>query len=121
VRSRAGAQFQAAQAQALGEIDTASTRYRAAYAALSEARRVEDLSRDVRNDVDRRLMAGAADRGEVLTAQLGVAVAERATLDALRGATDALGLIEDGVQRPVWPASHLTPKRPDDSLQEPIP
>ncbi len=113
VRSRAAAQFQAAQAQALGEIDTAAVRYRAAYAALAEARNVEATARNTLGEANRRLNAGAADRGEILTAQLGVVIAEHATLDALRLATDALGSIEDSMQRPVWPVSTLTISRPD--------
>lgn len=112
VRSRAAAQFQAAQSQALGEIDTAVARARAGYAALDEARSVEDSARSTVSEAERRLNAGAADRGTVLTAQLGLALAERASLDALRTVTDALGSLEDGVQRPIWPVSNLTIQRP---------
>ena len=121
VRARAAAQFQAAQSAALGEIDTASARYGAASSALGDARSAEDAARRTVDEVDRRLAAGAANRGDVLTAQLGVAVAQRATLDALRATADALGSLEDGVQRPIWPASGLMLQRPDDPLPERTP
>jgi outer membrane protein TolC len=118
LRGRAAAQFQAAQSQALAEIDTAAARARAAYAALDEARSVEDSASRSVSEVERRLTAGAADRGAVLTAQLGLALAQRARLDAVRAVTDALGSLEDGVQRPIWPASNLTIQRPDGPTPE---
>jgi outer membrane protein, heavy metal efflux system len=121
VRARAAAQFQAAQSLALGEIDTASARYRAASAALADARSAEESAARAVGEVDRRLAAGAADRGEVLTVQLGLAVAQRASLDALRAVTDALGSLEDGVQRPIWPSSNLMLQRPDSSAPEQTP
>jgi len=118
IRSRAAAQFQAAQSQALGEIDTASARVRAAYAAFDEARSVEESANNAVAEANRRLSAGAADRGMVLTAQLGLALAQRASLDALRAVTDAVGSLEDGVQRPIWPASTLTIQRPAGATPE---
>jgi cobalt-zinc-cadmium efflux system outer membrane protein len=117
-RGTAAAQFQAAQSLALGEIDTATARYRAAYAALLDARESEDFTGRAVNDVQRRLAAGGADRGEVLTAQIGLALAQRARLDILRAAADALGALEDGVQRPVWPTSTLMVPRPDSQAPE---
>jgi outer membrane protein TolC len=118
VRSRAAAQFQAVQSVALAEIDTASARYGAAYAALVEARNTEVSARSAVDEVQRRLNAGAADRGTLLQAQLALALAERARLDALRAVTDALGALEDGVQRPIWPASNLFLRRPDSGTSE---
>lgn len=112
-RAKAAVQFQALQAQALAEIDSATARYQTAYTALADTRMIEELARQTVTDVQRRVTAGAADRGEILTAQIGLATAERASLDALRAATDALGALEDGVQRPVWPASALGIARPD--------
>jgi outer membrane protein TolC len=112
-RSTAAAQFQAAQSLALGEIDTASARYRAAYAAWVEAKNAEGLAVMSSDEVQRRLAAGGADRGEVLTGQIGLVLAQRATLDALRLVVDALGALEDGMQRPVWPSSTLVVQRPD--------
>jgi hypothetical protein len=117
-RARTGVQFEAVQAQTLSEIDTAMARYRAAYTALAETRDAEGPAGLFADDATRRLNAGAADRGEMLTAQLGLALARRANLDALKIATDALGAVEDGVQRPIWPHSTLLPKRPDNPIPE---
>jgi hypothetical protein len=97
----------------LGEIDTATARYRASYAAWVEAKNAEGFAVMTADEVQRRLAAGGADRGEVLTGQIGLALAQRATLDALRLVVDALGALEDGMQRPVWPSSTLVVQRPD--------
>ena len=121
VRARAAAQFEAAQSLALSEIGTASARYRASYATLAETRTGEDIARRGVQEAQRRLMEGGADRGEVLTAQIVVAAADRASLDALRNVADALGALEDGVQRPIFPPSNLTMRRPDQPNPEPMP
>src|SRR5262249_41541219 len=118
VRSRAAAQFQATQTQALGEIDSAGSRYRAAYAAMLESKNAEAAAQNAAVEVQRRLEAGGADRGEVLTAQLSLAQDRRATLDALRAASDALGALEDAVQRPVWPDWQVVIQRPADPSRE---
>ena len=97
----------------LSLTEAGKTFHRHCLALLDEAQAAERSARTGTNEVDRRLTAGAADRGEVLTAQLNLAVAERATLDATRAATDALGSVEDGIQRPVWPQSTLKLRRPD--------
>jgi cobalt-zinc-cadmium efflux system outer membrane protein len=118
VRTAAAAQFQQAQSLALGEVDTATARYRAAYAPLVDAKNAEDLAVSSVEEVQRRLSAGGADRGEVLTAQINLALAQRASYDALKLAVDALGALEDSVQRPVWPPSALSVQRPDTASPE---
>jgi outer membrane protein TolC len=117
-RSTAAAQFQAAQSTALAEVDSATARYRAAYTAWMDARNGETVAVTTRDEVQRRLMAGAADRGEVLTGDIGLALAQRATLDALKLTIDALGALEDSVQRPIFPASTLAVQRPDSPSPE---
>jgi cobalt-zinc-cadmium efflux system outer membrane protein len=112
-RTTAAAQFQAAQSTALAEVDTATARYRAAYTAWMDARNGETVAVTSRDEVQRRLMAGSADRGEVLTGDLGLALAQRATLDSLKLTIDALGALEDSVQRPIFPSSMLAVQRPD--------
>jgi len=107
-RRKAATQFEVAQAQALAEVDGALARYQASYQALEQARAAEAATVSVADGTERRLAAGAADRGEVLTAQLAAVTARRAALDALRTATGALEALEGSVQRPVWPPSNLT-------------
>ena len=112
-RAKAATQFEAAQAVALAEIETATARYGAARAAWAEARAAEQAGEQAAAAVDRRLAMGAADRGEVVTAGLVQVASRRATLESLRAALDALGALEDGLQRPVWPVSTLVVPRPD--------
>ena len=118
VRATAAAQFEAAQSVALGEVDGALTRYGAAYAAWSEAKNAQTLAVTTSEEVQRRLNAGAADRGELLTAQINLALSQHATLDAFKLAVDALGALEDSVQRPIWPVSRLSIQRPDSASAE---
>ena len=115
-RTKAATQFETAQSLALAEIETASARYTAAAAALAEARSAEDAVGKSAAAVDNRLAMGAADRGEVVTAGLALTAARRARLDGLRAVLDALGALEDGVQRPFWPASTLGLPRPDTTV-----
>ena len=59
--------------------------------------------------MQRRLTAGAADRGEVLTEQIALAGLKRSALDARRALIDALTTLENGVEQPLFPASQLAP------------
>jgi cobalt-zinc-cadmium efflux system outer membrane protein len=115
-RTRTAALFEAAQALALGEVDVAQARYLAALAALRDADLAVAASQRATAATQRRLQLGAADRGEIVTVQLTQAVAERTRVDALRAVWDALGALEDSVQRPLWPASALgaVPPTPED-------
>lgn len=107
-RQKAARQFELVQAQALGEVEAALARYRSSHAAWQQSRQAEAAAASAATAEQRRLSLGAADRGELLTAQIAASVAQRGTLDALRAAVAALSAIEDSVQRPVWPASGLT-------------
>jgi len=106
-RHKAATQFEVAQSQALAEVDTALARYESGYQALAQARAAQAATARVAADAQRRLAAGAADRGEVLGAQLSEVTARRAALDALRATAGALEALEEGVQHPVWPPSKL--------------
>jgi cobalt-zinc-cadmium efflux system outer membrane protein len=112
-RRKSATEFEASQALALAEVDTALARYRAAYAALAQARDAEASARAAATSTQRRLTLGAADRGELLTAQLGAVLGRHATLDALHAALTALDAMETSVQRPIWPASTLAVQYPD--------
>jgi outer membrane protein TolC len=118
VRTTAAAQFQAAQSTALSDVDGALTRYGAAYTAWSDAKNGQALAGTAADEAQRRLTAGGADRGELLTAQINLALSQRATLDALKLTVDALGALEDSVQRPIWPVSRLSIQRPDSTRPE---
>jgi len=122
-RQEAAARFLAVQARAIGEFEEASARYRAALAQLA-------LTRDLLAEVDGRLAgvrrmveAGEADRVTLLGAQVERAALESARLEALRRAQEALGALEDAVQRPIdgsVPPSPFpeTPPRPMPAAKE---
>ncbi len=111
-RQKVATHFEVTQGQALAQVDTALARYIAAYASLEQTRKAEAAVATAVSSAQRRLNEGAADRGELLSAQLASVTARRATLDAVRSATSALELLEESVQRPVWPLSKLTVQEP---------
>lgn len=115
LRQKSAAQFELVQTQTMGEIDTALTRYRAAYASVAEAQNAVSIARATIDSAQRRLQMGAADRGELLTAQIVLVQAQRFLLDAQKSAWDAVGVLEDSVQRPIWPTSQLTANEPTPS------
>lgn len=118
VREKAARSFDQTQAQTIADIDAAVLRYKAASAALTEAGDSEAAARRASAATDNRLSLGGADRGEVLAAQLGLVLGERAHLDARRAALESLTAMEDSVERPIWPESHLTMEPPAQSPSE---
>lgn len=101
-RLRVQAQVEAVQARAIGEIETALTQYRSAFAEWTEAaRRLIAIQTEREGAAVKALEAGEGDRLAVATARLQSAAAEQARLDALSRAQDALGALEDAVQQPL--------------------
>lgn len=102
-RKEVAARFHQLQAAAIGEVETASERYRTAMAELGEAektlatidRREKATRRAIElQDLDKTALTGLRlERGQAQTAKLG----------ALRRAEDALGALEDAVQKPLGP------------------
>ncbi|HXU34305.1 MAG TPA: TolC family protein, partial [Thermoanaerobaculia bacterium] len=103
----AGAQVETVQAQALAQTSGAIERYAAIRAALerAEAARAERAAA-VKNAEHRRDL-GAADRGDVLSAALAEIESRRAAFAIRRAAVEALSALEQGLEHPVWPGSHL--------------
>ena len=98
------ARFLATQAHAIGGSESALVRYRGALAELAEANAAATALRDVRlAGVERAFAAGETDASTIALLQADVAAASRARLDALRRAHEALGALEDAVQRPLGP------------------
>ena len=99
-RSLAGAQVEAVQARAVGALDRALAAYRATLGSigladqlLADARRVEEV---VRN----QFSAGAISQLDLNVVQAEVTARELIRLDAAVQAQQALGDIEDAMQRP---------------------
>lgn len=100
-RRQAAAAFLALQARAIGAVDAALIGYRDALAKLQTA---DALLRDEQQRVataQEALDAGAADRLDLLQAQLAEADGELARAGAFIEAQQALGLLEDAMQRTV--------------------
>ncbi len=108
-RAVAAAKFDEVQAAALAAIDIGAARLGSARAALDAAELASGVAADAERSVQRRLTAGAADRGELLTEQIAVAGLKRSALDARRAVLDALTTLEDGVEQPLFPESQLAP------------
>jgi len=103
-RARVETQVEAAQAQAIGEIERALAQYRAATAEWSEAaRRLIAIRREREEAAVKALEAGEGDRLAVAMTRLESVTAERARLDALARVQAALGALEDAVQQPLEP------------------
>ncbi|MDE2225254.1 MAG: TolC family protein [Xanthomonadaceae bacterium] len=105
----AAAAVQARQAQILNALDAARADYTARYAAwqrtLDAAAAAHQTAARAR--VQRR--AGQMDRGRETIAEVAAAHTDLAAVDALGATLNALGQLEDVLQRPLWPASTLAP------------
>src|ERR1043166_105993 len=98
-RDEAAAKFLALQARVISEIDRALLN-RAA--AIEQVRQLEELSRARQQQVEQvetAFKAGAADQFEVASARVEFATSEIVRLDALAKKQQAIGMLEDALQR----------------------
>ena len=101
-REEAAARFEALQARAIGDIETALIRYRAAFEQWQEAGdQLTTVQREREEAARRALAVGQGDRLAVATAQLETVTAARVRLDALGDVHTALGALEDAMQQPL--------------------
>jgi outer membrane protein TolC len=103
-RKAAGAQLLATQTVVIAQTDKALAEYKAAYAALEEARTSVGQTGAQRRTAEAWSKSGETDQLATLSAGIQVGVAERARLDALHQAQLALGSLEDALERPIDPA-----------------
>jgi len=106
-RAVAASRFDDVQGAALAQINTSFATYAATRAALASARNAEQETARSLRTVRQRLEAGAADRGELVGAEIGLAVRKRNTLETLRTLTQAMAALQDSIQRPLYPPSSL--------------
>jgi outer membrane protein TolC len=107
-RQEAAARFTALQARIAGEIDRSTALYRTATTALitSDALRAGAEQRYQR--LGRSYTSGEVDRTALITAELELAAIELARFDLIVQQRDALGMLEDALQRPLFdPAAAL--------------
>ncbi len=101
-RNEAAAAFVALQSDAIQQMDAAESSYRAAVEEWQETDRLaNDVQARLEASVARQVQLGAADRVTLLQARLQHSAALRARLAAVRKVQDALGLLENAVQRPL--------------------
>ena len=99
-RDEAAAKFTALQARVIAQIDRALLHRTA---ALEQMRQVEELTRlgqERVRQVETAFQAGAADQFELAGAQAEFAATELVRLDARARQQQAIGLLEDALQRP---------------------
>jgi outer membrane protein TolC len=107
-RAEAEAQFNALQARAIGEMESALARYNGAREELADADRLLTTIQTVRlASVERAIAAGEDDRFSLSGVRTEAAVAARARLDALHRLLSALGALDDAVQQPLEPGASL--------------
>jgi outer membrane protein TolC len=119
-REEMAKQFLATQAAGIAASEQALARYASALKELAQARRLIGESLTQEQAVEKALAAGESDRVALNGAELQTAVTAVAELDALTRAQQALGDLENAVQRPLAPGD-LPPLSPGSPLLEPAP
>ena len=112
-RREAAARFIALQAKVIGDIDRAVEAYRAAQRSLATADELVRAERQRRERIDRSFRLGEVDRLAPLTAEQEQAVVELARFEALVQQREAMAAIEDAVQHPMFDASALYFRSPE--------
>jgi outer membrane protein, heavy metal efflux system len=104
-RRQAAARFEALQAKVIAELDRALSVYQVAVKSWEDAQALLAAQRRQQESVAQQVRAGAADRLDLLTVELELATSELALEDGQARLHQALGALEDAVQRPLatWP------------------
>ena len=113
-RERMAAQFLAVQAAGIAHSEQALAKYDAAQKQLSQVRQLLQQSRAQEQAAQTALRAGEGDRLALTGAQLQLAVTAVAELNAISAVQQALGDLENAVQRPLQPGDiqPLSPQAP---------
>jgi len=100
-RQASAARFLALQAKVITEIDGAVSSFRASQTNLTTVEALAAAQTTQQQSIEAQFQAGAADRLDVLTAGLELNAAIIARLDAQVKLQQAVGALEDAVQRPL--------------------
>ena len=114
-REATAARFLALQARVMGDIDAAIASFRSSQTNIAALDALASAQADQVGSVVQQLQAGAVDRLELLAARLELNSAALARLDAQIKLNQALGALEDAVQRPVFGTPAAAPA-PDSAL-----
>ena len=100
-RKEAAARFLSIQARAIGEFEEAFARYRAGRLQRGIFRDALAVAGARLDRIRRAVELGEADRAALLGAQLERSIVDFGAFEALRRTQEALGALEDALQRPV--------------------
>lgn len=100
-RQTAAVELQAAQARAMAAIDTAAADYAGARRTLAAAQSLLEEEQERQARTARLFQIGAIDRPTWLAGELELRAAEASQLDALAAHRQALGRLEDALQKPL--------------------
>jgi outer membrane protein TolC len=105
-RQQAAASFTALQAQLIGAIDQAAAAYRTATQSVTtgDALLADDERRE--RQIASQFRAGQVDRVTLVTAELGVAATALSRFDAVAQQRQAIGALEDALQKPLFDPGH---------------
>jgi outer membrane protein, heavy metal efflux system len=104
-RKQAAVRFEALQAKVIADIDRGLAVYEVALKNQADLEALRATLRKQQHSVEQQYQAGAADRLDLLTAQFELATSELVVADGQTRLHQALGALEDAVQRPLttWP------------------
>lgn len=113
-RERTAAQFLAVQAAGIAQSEAALAKYTGALNEVTESQRLMQQSLAQEEATRKALEAGASDRVAVNGARLQTTVTAEGQLDALYRAQQALGDLENAVERPLLPGDiqPISPQSP---------
>ena len=106
-RRETAARFTALQARVIGELDRTLAGYQAALQKLATADTLLSAHTEQQESQQALFAAGEADRFALFNARLEYEVSALSRFNALVQAQQALGLLEDAVQRPLSPPGSL--------------
>lgn len=101
-RRGVAAQFAALQSQIFGAVDRALTDYRTATATVATAEALFIEAQRRQDQISRSFQAGEADRPTLVAAEIERAAAELSRFDASVQQREAIGTLEDVLQRPLF-------------------
>jgi outer membrane protein TolC len=116
-RAATAARFLALQAKVIAQIERAVALYNASRKSLAELQAVSAAQKTLRDNAGALFKAGATDRLELLNAELALNTARLAELDEKLNWEQALGTLEDGVQRPLFGSALSAPAPGSELIQ----
>lgn len=94
--------MEAAVAEAYSQIDAGIRQWQLARTRLAEAHgSIYETAQRIYSAMEQGFAAGANDRTELVAARIARTLTELQVLDAVRGAQEALGELEDAMRRPL--------------------